>query len=323
MTELTLDQWIGLRTGLGPSLCQETLAQWQRHRLQEQARYAIAHSRFWRQRYAGVDLESPETWPLIDQSDLRNYGQDMLCLAQSQIQRVSTLLTSGSCGAPKRLFFSQQDLEKTIDFFAYGMATLTDRGDRVWIGMNGPTPDSLGDLLARGLAAMGREPILHGECTDLDTDAAALRRDNPHCLVGIPQQVLALARRLPELRPKTVLLSADNVPPLLREEISILWQTQVYAHWGMRETGLGGAVECAAHQGYHIRHADLFLEIIQPNSGQILPPGCRGELVISTLNRQAMPLLRYRTGDLAHLLDGPCPCGSTLLRLGYVEGHKS
>ena len=322
MKELTLDQWIGLRSGLKEALSPERLAAWQLQKLTAQARYAVTHSRFWRQFYTGVDLEQPESWPLLDQDTLRSAGMDMLCLPQREIQRVSTLLSSGSSGLPKRLYFSQDDLELSIDFFAYGMATLTQPGDRVWIAMNGPAADSLGDLLARGLRRMGRKPLIYGEIADLQQARAAVRKEHPHCLVGLSRQMLALCRETPELRPRTVLLSAENVPEALRREIQNTWQTEIYAHWGMRETGLGGAVECSAHAGYHIRHGDLFLEIIDPESGERLPLGQRGELVISTLNRQAMPLLRYRSGDFAELLGGSCPCGSSLIRLGYVEGHE-
>ncbi|MDO4732091.1 MAG: AMP-binding protein [Bacillota bacterium] len=322
MKELTLDQWIALRSGLRETLSQESLAAWQQSRLQEQAEYAVAHSRFWQRFYAGADLKKPETWPLLDQDALRRAGMEMLCLPQGEIQRISTLLSSGSSGLPKRLYFSAADLELTIDFFAHGMATMTQPGDRVWIAMNGSSADSLGDLLGRALARMGRIPLLHGEITDPEQASTALRQAQPHCLVGLSRQMLDLCRSTPELRPRTVLLSAENVPTGLRQEIQSIWQTEVYAHWGMRETGLGGAVECHAHQGYHIRHADLFLEIIDPETGKRLSPGHRGELVVSTLNRQAMPLLRYRSGDFAELLDGACPCGSHLIRLGYVEGHE-
>lgn len=317
----TLDQWIGLRTGLGENLSPESLARWQREKLIQQACFAVERSRFWKCFYQGVDLNAPETWPILEQETLRAAGMDMLCLPQSRVERVSTLLTSGSQGLPKRLFFSEADLELTVDFFAYGMATMTRPGDKVWIAMNGPTPDSLGDLLARGLRRMGREAIVYGEVQDAGAAAAALSALAPDCLVGLSRQILQLCRLLPGLRPRTVLLSAENVPAPLRQEISETWQTEVFAHWGMRETGLGGAVECHAHQGYHIRHGDLFLEVVDA-VGKPLPTGERGELLISTLNREAMPLLRYRTGDLACLLPGDCPCGSRLLRLGYVEGHE-
>ncbi len=96
---------------------------------------------------------------------------------------------------------------------------------------------------------------------------------------------------------------------------------EVFAHSGLTETGFGGGVECGAHQGYHLREADLFVEIVDPGTGRPLPDGEPGEIVVSTLCRLAMPLIRYRTGDLGHLLPGPCVCGSPFRRLGAVAGR--
>jgi phenylacetate-coenzyme A ligase PaaK-like adenylate-forming protein len=89
----------------------------------------------------------------------------------------------------------------------------------------------------------------------------------------------------------------------------------------MTEMGYGGGVECDAHDGYHLREADLFMEIVDPTTGRVLPDGVSGEVVVTTLTRRAMPLIRYRTGDQARLLPDYCPCGSTLRRLGKVQGR--
>ena len=89
----------------------------------------------------------------------------------------------------------------------------------------------------------------------------------------------------------------------------------------MTETGYGGGVECAAHSGLHLREADLLLEVADPATGEAVPPGETGEILITTLGERALPLLRYRTGDAARMLPGPCACGSPLRRLGPVAGR--
>ena len=90
-------------------------------------------------------------------------------------------------------------------------------------------------------------------------------------------------------------------------------------HYGMTETGLGGAVSCSSHAGYHIREADLYFEIIDPETGQRQPDGKRGEIVFTTLNRRGMPLIRYRSGDISQILVQKCPCGSIIRRFGNIE----
>jgi phenylacetate-coenzyme A ligase PaaK-like adenylate-forming protein len=106
----------------------------------------------------------------------------------------------------------------------------------------------------------------------------------------------------------------------MRQELQQAWQCSVRTHYGLTEMGLGVAVECEAGDGYHFNEADLFLEVINPQTGKIAPAGEEGELVFTTLTRQGMPLLRYRTHDLSRVITEPCPCGATsLLKIDQVK----
>ena len=86
--------------------------------------------------------------------------------------------------------------------------------------------------------------------------------------------------------------------------------------------GFGGGVECQACSGYHLREADLYFEIIAPDSGQTIPQGELGEIIVTTLTRKGMPLVRYRTGHRARFLTEPCQCGTMLRRMGKVKAMK-
>lgn len=329
MKQPALDKWIGALTGLGDAPDPAAVERWQLAELRRSLAYAAARSRFYRALYAGIDFDRIRSradlarLPLLDSAILREQGAALVCLPQTQIERISSLLSSGSTGPPKRIYFSAADLEHTVDFFDHGMRLMCGAGDKVLICMNGATPDSVGDLLARGLRRFGAEPSIFGEINADNLNQAAHRVAElaPHTIVGLPAQMLKLAEAAPTLRPANILLSADNVPDSLRARIAALWRCAVFAHWGMRETCLGGGVECAEHQGYHLRHAALLIEIIDPQSGAPLPTGHRGEIVVSTLRREAMPLFRYRCGDLSQLIATPCACGSRLLRLDAVLGH--
>jgi len=322
-----LDSWVGARADLGSEPDPAALAGYQLARFRQLLDYARERSPFYQRLYQGIDsgrlrtLADLAALPPLSAEDLRREGGQLLCLPQTRVQRIVTLATSGSSGPPKRLFFSAADLELTVDFFAHGMATMTGRGKRVMICLPGSNPDGLCDLLARGLRRFGAEPLLYGMVSDPAAAAESLRGFRPHCLVGMPRQLLALARLCPEQRPETVLLSAENIPEPLRQELAELWRAQVLAHWGMTETGYGGAVECRPGGGYHLRHADLLVEIIDPASGRPALPGESGEIVFTTLTREAMPLLRYRSNDFSRLINEPCACGSRLPRLGPVQGH--
>jgi phenylacetate-coenzyme A ligase PaaK-like adenylate-forming protein len=104
--------------------------------------------------FTGRDISTIEDFrriPFIDGSDIRNHGGQMLCVSQDEINRVVTLDSSGTTGTPKRIFFTSEDQELTIDFFRYGMSVLTNPGDRVLILLPCELPGSGGDLLASAL----------------------------------------------------------------------------------------------------------------------------------------------------------------------------
>ena len=122
---------------------------------------------------------------------------------------------------------------------------------------------------------------------------------------------------------RTVPLSTDYVPEAIVEVLEETWGCRVFQHYGMTEMGYGGGVACEARNGYHLREADLFVEVVDPETGLGVPDGVTGEVVFTTLALSAMPLVRYRTGDLARFLPEPCPCGSLLRRLGKIAGRRA
>ncbi len=104
--------------------------------------------------------------------------------------------------------------------------------------------------------------------------------------------------------------------PATRQRIEAAWGARLFDHNGMTETGPVG-IECVAHpSGLHLVETDYVVEVIEPATGNTLPPGTPGELVLTTLSRPGSPLLRYRTGDLVCVDPEPCPCGLPYVRLG-------
>jgi phenylacetate-CoA ligase len=313
------------RTGLGNRLSPHTLEAWQLEVFRQVLRYAREKSRFYRDHLAHVDpaavtrREDLTGIPFTVPKDIVEQGNRMVCISAGEISRITTLFTSGSQGPPKRICFTRNDLDRTVDFFAHGMSTLVTPKDRVMICMSSGTPDSIGDLLQKGLSRIKVPSLIYGNIRDAD-DAAG-RAGQFDCLVGLPAEMLYLARTAPGLRPATVLLSADYVPDSIIQVLESTWQCRVFTHYGMTETGYGGGVQCGARQAYHLRDADLLVEIVDPDTGSPLPPAQTGEVVLTTLQNEAMPLIRYRTGDLAKMAANPCPCGASLHRLDKVSGR--
>lgn len=264
-------------------------------RLQAALQYARAHSSF----YAALPDTPPKTlaeyaaFPLLTANDLALHGTALLCCSPSRVRRIVSLETSGTSGARKRIFFTERDLDATIDFFHHGMQAVCNGANRVGILMPGTNPDGLCDLLSRGIRRFGGVPLVYGAIRDTDDCARWCRKNNVETLVGIPSQVRRLALQYPELPIQNVLLSSDYVSPALVQTISRCWNARALNHYGMTESGYGLAVQTAPN-GPMILRPDVLLETLAD-----------GELVLTTLDREAMPMLRYRTGDLGRLnVDG-------------------
>ena len=253
--------------------------------------------------------------------DLLRHGADYVCLSQRDIARIVTLRSSGSTGEAKRLCFSAGDLERTTEFFRSGMAHIARRGARVAICLGSLSPNGLGRLLEEGLTRLGTKPTLLGAVTDYAHTAEALKELRPDCIIGLPVPLRRLCLMLPTLSPETVLLSGDYIAVPLRETIERVWGCKVFEHYGMTESGLGLAVQCSERDGRHIRADELSVEIVDSETGEVLPDGDWGEVVFTTLKREAMPLTRYRTGDYSRLMTGVCPCGNPTPRLDRILGR--
>ncbi len=95
---------------------------------------------------------------------------------------------------------------------------------------------------------------------------------------------------------------------------------KAYDIYGLSEIiGPGVAIECPHQAGLHVFEDHFYPEIINPETGQVLPDGAEGELVLTTLSKQAMPMIRYRTRDITTLLPEPCPCGRTIRRIRRIS----
>lgn len=325
MKRTTVDTLTARQTALDESLSRERLDAWQLGRLNATLRHVSASS-FYRRHLAGIaplnSLADLRHLPFLTASDLRREGLNLQCLSQSEIARIITLNTSGSTGAAKRIAFTAGELEATREFFREGMENLLSPEDRVLVLLPADRPDSTGDLLRNCLPEKGHPTFIHWPPGTPQQLAAAVEAHDANCVIGLPQHLLSLAEALGEKHPvRTVLLNSDYAPPALRQRIEARGIT-TFLHYGATETGLGGGVECDHHHGCHLREADILLEIIDPQTGTPLAEGETGEIVLTTLRRRAMPLIRYRTGDSGALNRQPCPCGGITTRLLDIHRHQ-
>lgn len=255
--------------------------------------------------------------PFTTAEDLSRHGGAMLLRSQAEIQRVLTEATSGTTGPAKRLFYTRGDCENTVRLFMAGLSELIFPGGRTMICMPFSGPFGLGELIAEAVARLGAEPLKLGLGLSYGALGEILRERRPDTFVGMPVPLLSMLRALGPGSLRRALVSGDACPETVTRAAEMLLGERLFPHYGSREMGLGGAVCCQAHQGMHLRENHVIAEIVD-EAGRPLPPGMRGELVISTIGMEAMPLIRYRTGDFTSVLPGSCPCGSEILRLDSV-----
>ena len=309
-----------------------SLEEWQLGRVREMIRYAKKRSRFYTEHLKGVEPEQIRSSadlrriPFTSAADLRVLPQDWLCLPASGVQRIVTLKTSGTERNPKRVFFSSKELQETQNFFAEGMMELAGPGDKVMILFPCSQPDSVGDLLAKAVEQKGIPVVREGVPLNFEETARRIREEGCTVLAGIPTHILAVAEVLARGNTtgiRSVLLGADTTPAPLLKRIETLLGCETFPHFGMTELGYGAALECRAHSGLHLKECDFLVELIDPDTGLPQSEGKPGEFVFTTLRREAMPFIRYRTGDIGYLFSGICGCGSMIRRILPFGGRRN
>ncbi|MGE5557561.1 MAG: phenylacetate--CoA ligase family protein [Bacillota bacterium] len=141
----------------------------------------------------------------------------------------------------------------------------------------------------------------------------------PSWAVTLAEAAAASSLDLPDLHLKKIWLTGEGCSPSFRSRVEKMWGAIANFYYGSLECGCIG-IECDAHQGYHITAGHVFLEIVDPKTGQALEPGEIGEIAATCLLRYHTPLLRYKTQDLGYIDLEPCPCGVPLPRL-FLRGR--
>jgi phenylacetate-coenzyme A ligase PaaK-like adenylate-forming protein len=329
-----LDAWVKSKIGLPDHgrLTRRVLSAYQLEGLRNTLDYVMHRSPFYRRHLAAHSpgslhcLSDLARWPLTTAQDLRKDPMAFLCISQSAVQRVVSLPSESPRKAPKRLFFSAADLELAVDFFHHGFATALGPGQRMLVMMPYRSPHSVGDLLSRGLTRLSVAAVAHGPMQSPRAAVEAIVKNRIDCLVGVPSQMALLSRyhghkHIPAGQISSIWLGTQNTRPSMAAEIGRTWGCRIFQHYGAAEMCPGGGVQCRVREGFHLREADLYIEIVDPQTARPVADGTCGEVVVTTLTRQAMPLVRYRTGHRAAVVAAPCPCGTVLRRVKNINSR--
>jgi|HubBroStandDraft_5_1064220.scaffolds.fasta_scaffold04777_2 phenylacetate-CoA ligase len=268
--------------------------------------------------------------PFTTKADLRaNYPFGLLAVEREQLLRVQA--SSGTHGKPTIVGYTRGDLETWTELMARCMTMAGVRPGMVIHNANGYGLFTGGLGFHQGGERIGATVVpVSGGFTA--RQAMLLRDLGAHVLVSTPSYALAIAQALAgdgdrrggawSLPVRLGLFGGEPWTEAMRGQIERALPLRAVSFYGLSEMcGPGVAAECPARTGLHVQEDHFIVEVIDPGSRHVVASGTEGELVFTTLTKEALPLLRYRTGDIGCLADTPCPCGRTTVRLTGLRGR--
>lgn len=303
------------------------------HKLKRILRYVYNNSVFYRNLFNKNGLKPEDVQsiqdlgkiPFTEPRDLAAREYNFLCISQGKIEKVITFTSSGTIGPKKRVFFTENDIEKMTDFMGVGMNTVTGPEGFVQILLPGGPVMGQSDLLARGVQKMGARSVHTGLFIPSEGQIKAIIEYDTTVIFGETRLIYRITKEtenkydLSKLGVKTLFATTSHLSDTMRENLQRTWNCEIVTHYGLTEMGLGLAVDCPCGEGYHYNELDIIAEVINPETGAVLPDGYEGELVFTSISREGMPFIRYRTHDIARLTTKPCKCGSHLGTISHVN----
>ena len=274
-------------------------------------------------------LEQFRELPFTTKATLReDYPWGMLAADKREVVRLHS--SSGTTGNPTVVYHNRHDLASWANLMARSLYTAGVRDTDVFQNISGYGLFTGGLGFQYGVEWLGCLSIPAG-AGNSQRQIKLMRDFGTTVAHAIPSylgrlfEVFAEEKLDPrrDTRLHTLVIGAEPHTEEHRQRIQEMFGVKAYNSFGLSEmNGPGVAFECTEQNGLHVWEDAYIVEIIDPHTLQPVPDGEIGELVMTTLDRQAMPVIRYRTRDLTRILPGPCPCGRTHRRLDRISGRS-
>jgi len=265
--------------------------------------------------------------PFTTKNDLRlSYPDGMVAVPRGEIVRMHA--SSGTTGKPTVIFYTARDISEWAELVARCMTATGTTRDDVFQNMMSYGLFTGGLGLHYGAERLGAMVI--PSATGNSLRQIQLIQDFRTTVIHItPSYSLHLVEVIEQngvnpydLGIKKAYLGAEPYSEETRTKIENQWGLDAYNSYGLSEmNGPGVAFECENKDGMHVWEDFYIPEIINPDTGETLPDGEEGELVLTHINREAMPIIRYRTRDLTRIMPEPCGCGRTHRRIERIKGR--
>jgi len=317
------------------TMLREDLEQLQVERLQATLNRIYRNVSFYRNLYdeQGVEISNIKSLdnlgdlPLTTKEDLRNsYPYEAFAVPLRDIVRIHS--TSGTTGNPIVVGYTKNDLNIWASLVARILTAAGLTGhDLVQIAFN--YSQSTGGLGFHYGAEQIGASVIPASGEEVLKQIQIMKDYRTSALVSTPGYALHIVSVLEEhgMDPQELNLSvglfgSEPWSEKLRTEIESRLKIQAYDNYGLSEIiGPGVAFECKNRNGLHVNEDHFIVEVIDPQTLEILPAGEEGELVFTTITKQGFPLIRYRTGDISSIIEGTCDCGRTSRRIKRISGR--
>lgn len=302
-------------------------------RLRETVAYAATESP-WYQKQLRVKpeeihfLKDITKLPFTEPSDLAKGEYEFLCVSRSELEKYTSFVSSGTTGPRKSVYFSHADVEAITDFLGVGMRSAAPEGSAIQILLPNSPVRGMGDLLKEGVAKQGMRGYLSDIFQPLEEHIRLCIENRPYLWFGDTRLIYRITKEmenkydLRSLGVKVMFTTISEISDSMRRTIEEVWGCRVVTHYGLTEMGFGLAVDCPMGCGYHYNEFGVIAEVVDPETGEPLSDGVEGELVYTSLGREAMPLIRYRSHDIASIKRGPCKCGSSLSTISHIKRRQ-
>jgi phenylacetate-CoA ligase len=267
--------------------------------------------------------------PFTTKQELRDqYPYGFLCVPKDRLVRLH--VSSGTTGQATAVFYSRSDLEQWADLMARCMYMTGARPGDTFQNMTGYGLFTGGLGFHHGAERLGLLTIPSG-AGNSKRQIQLMRDFSTNVIHIIPSYALLLMDIFNEIGvdPKKDLelriayLGAEPYSEEVRRRVEDFYGVRVYNSFGLSEmNGPGVAFECPHQSGMHIWEDAYLVEVVDPKTLEPVEDGTVGELILTTLNREAMPIIRYRTKDLTRIVPGECPCGRVHRRIDRIQGRS-
>ena len=273
-------------------------------------------------------IEDLHKLPFLSKADLRDaYPFGLLAKPLSECVRIHS--TSGTTGKRVVAFYTQHDIDLWNNCTARAITAAGGTNEDVVQVAYGYGLFTGGAGLDGGSHKIGclTLPMSSGnterQIQFMEDLGATIICCTPSYAAYIGETLKKLGKTPDDLKLKAGIFGAEPWTEEMRQEIEKSLGIKAYDIYGLTETsGPGVAFECECQAGMHINEDNFIAEIIDPDTGEVLPDGTKGELVFTAITKEAFPLLRYRTRDICVLTRGKCACGRTLVKMAKPMGRS-